>query len=54
MDFNALVKRHDELCETYNNTDDQSILDEIAVIEMVLLNHPDRPIAEPARQEGEK
>jgi len=46
MDFNALVKHHDELCETYNETNDQSILDEIALIEMILLSHPDRPVAE--------
>ncbi len=46
MDFNALVKHHDELCETYNEADDQSILEEIAIIEMALLNHPDRPLEE--------
>ena len=54
--YEALVRRHDELVEQYNAVDAlgysageraleaERILGDIAIHEMVILNHPARPI----------
>lgn len=42
----AMIERHDALIETYNDTGDQSVLDEIALLEIVLLHSPSRPDSE--------